>query len=73
MPGAHKIGAAISGPRIAGGIFMDITLFLKKINFSDRIFLGHHGHTHKHVGLSLTTALGRPGQKLHARRLFLLF
>ena len=30
MPGAHKIGAAISGPRIAGGNFMDITLFLKK-------------------------------------------
>ena len=28
MPGAHKIGAAISGPRIAGGNFMDITLFL---------------------------------------------
>ena len=30
MPGAHKIGAAISGPRIAGGNFMDITLFLTK-------------------------------------------
>ena len=28
MPGAHKIGAAISGPRIAGGNLMDITLFL---------------------------------------------
>ena len=28
MPGAHKIGAASSGPRIAGGNFMDITLFL---------------------------------------------
>ena len=28
MPGAHKTGAAISGPRIAGGNFMDITLFL---------------------------------------------
>ena len=28
MPGAHKIGAAISGPRIADGNFMDITLFL---------------------------------------------
>ena len=28
MPGAHKIGAAISGPRIMGGNFMDITLFL---------------------------------------------
>ena len=27
-PGAHKIGAAISGPRIAGGNFMDITFFL---------------------------------------------
>ena len=26
MPGAHKIGAAISGPRITGGNFMDITL-----------------------------------------------
>ena len=23
MPGAHKIGAAISGPRITGGNFMD--------------------------------------------------
>ena len=31
MPGAHKIGAAISGPRITGGNFMDTTLFLKKI------------------------------------------
>ena len=29
MPGAHKIGAAISGPRIADGNFMDITLFLR--------------------------------------------
>ena len=28
MPGAHKIGAAISDPRIAGGNFMDITFFL---------------------------------------------
>ena len=28
MPGAHKIGAAISGPRIAGGNFMDTTIFL---------------------------------------------
>ena len=28
MPGAHKIGAAISGPRIAGGNFMDIRPFL---------------------------------------------
>ena len=27
MPGAHKIGAAISGPRITGGDFMDITFF----------------------------------------------
>ena len=27
MPGAHKIGAAISGPRIVGGNFMDTTLF----------------------------------------------
>ena len=30
MPGAHKIGAAISGPRITGGNFMDTTLFLKQ-------------------------------------------
>ena len=30
MLGAHQIGAAISGPRIAGGNFMDITLFLTK-------------------------------------------
>ena len=30
MPGAHKIGAAISGPRITGGNFMDTTLFLIK-------------------------------------------
>ena len=29
MPGAHKIGAAISGPRITGGNFMDTTLFLR--------------------------------------------
>ena len=28
MPGAHKIGAAVSGPRITGGNFMDITFFL---------------------------------------------
>ena len=28
MPATHKIGAAISGPRIAGGNFVDITLFL---------------------------------------------
>ena len=27
MPGARKIGAAISGPRITGGNFMDITLY----------------------------------------------
>ena len=26
MPGAHKIGAAISGPRITGGNYMDTTL-----------------------------------------------
>ena len=32
MPGAHKIGAAISGPRITGGNFMDTTLFLKNTN-----------------------------------------
>ena len=29
MPGAHKIGTAISGPRIADGNFMDIALLLK--------------------------------------------
>ena len=29
VPGAHKIGAAISGPRIGGGNFMDTTLFLR--------------------------------------------
>ena len=29
MPGAHKIGAAVSGPRIAGGNFTDMRLFLK--------------------------------------------
>ena len=28
IPGAHKIGAAISGPRIAGGLITDIRLFL---------------------------------------------
>ena len=28
MPGAHKIGAAISGPRITGGNFMDTRLGL---------------------------------------------
>ena len=28
MPGAHKIGAAIAGPRITGGNFMDTALFL---------------------------------------------
>ena len=30
MPGAHKIGAAISGPRIAGGNFMDVTFSSEK-------------------------------------------
>ena len=35
MPGAHKIGAAISGARIAGGNFMDITLFLIKMRILD--------------------------------------
>ena len=33
MPGAHKIGAAISGPRITGGNFMDTTLFQRKGGF----------------------------------------
>ena len=28
MPGAHKIGAAISGPRIAGGKIMGMRIFL---------------------------------------------
>ena len=28
MPGAHKIGAAISDPRIAGGKIVDTRLFL---------------------------------------------
>ena len=28
MPGAHKIGAAISGPRIAGGKIMGARFFL---------------------------------------------
>ena len=31
MPGAHKIGSAISGPRITGGNFMDMRIFLKII------------------------------------------
>ena len=40
MPGAHKISVAISGPRITGGTFMDITLFLiwfwqKRVRLSD--------------------------------------
>ena len=30
MPGAHKIGAAISGPRFAGGKIADMRLFLTK-------------------------------------------
>ena len=29
-PGAHKIGAAISGPRITGGNFMDTRIFSDK-------------------------------------------
>ena len=33
MPGAPKIGAAISGPSIAGGNLMDITLFLRMATF----------------------------------------
>ena len=28
MPGAHKIGAANSGPRITGGNYMDMRIFL---------------------------------------------
>ena len=32
LPGAHKIGAAISGPRIVGGNYMDITLLLNYIH-----------------------------------------
>ena len=28
MPGAHKIGAAISDPRIAGGKILDMRIFL---------------------------------------------
>ena len=32
MPGAHKIGATISGPRITGGTFMDTTLFLNSVS-----------------------------------------
>ena len=44
MPGAHKIGAAISGPRIAGANFMDITLFLihPKIQIISDIISPHH-------------------------------
>ena len=38
MPGAHKIGAAISGPRIVGGNFMDITLFLIKGKIVSALF-----------------------------------
>ena len=34
MPGAHKIGAAISGPRITGGNLMDTTLVLTKTAIS---------------------------------------
>ena len=32
MPGAHKIGAAISGPGIAGGKLMDTRIFLNHTN-----------------------------------------
>ena len=35
MPGAHKIGAAISGPRNMGRNFMDTTLFLTNLDFPD--------------------------------------
>ena len=35
MPGAQKIGAAISGPRIAGGNLMDTTIVLAHRNRSD--------------------------------------
>ena len=38
MPGAHKIGAAISGPRIMGGNCMDITLFLNLEGVENRRF-----------------------------------
>ena len=37
MPGAHKIGATISGPRITGGNFMDTTLFLN--HYEDKAHL----------------------------------
>ena len=36
MPGAHKIGAAISGPRIMGGNFMDTRIFLTKEYLNQR-------------------------------------
>ena len=39
MPGAHKIGAAISGPRITGGNFMDITLFLIAVTLHYNLIL----------------------------------
>ena len=49
MPGAHKIGAAISGPGIAGGNFMDTALFLNLSIAMDfggyyRTFQNHYTH-----------------------------
>ena len=41
FPGAHKIGAAISGPRIADTNFMDTRIFLNEDNPS----LGGQGST----------------------------
>ena len=43
MPGAHKIGAAISGPRITGGNFMDTTLFLVDVSDIFYFFLFRGG------------------------------
>ena len=63
MPGAHKIGAATSGPRIAGGNFMDITFFFLKhvlqtpsFGFTERIC--KHRHT-SHLWLALGETLSR--------------
>ena len=53
MPGAHKIGAAISGPRIAGGNFKDITLFLKNTDCGLQVGLRIEV-TKRFGGLSLT-------------------
>ena len=41
--GAHRIGAAISGPRIAGGKIIDVRFFLQDVFFCQERMSGKVG------------------------------